>query len=107
MVGRFANGYRMCHEYCTRTVHSGTVVHRQVPCLNLYAIVILFDSSAPASLSHQHSSAQPNSRPSPSQAPVGIPPEYTASYLSRFRRPLAWWVRVSVWCWLVCLAALF
>ena len=59
----------MCHEYCTRTVHSGTAVHRQVSCLSLYAIVILFDSSAPASLSHQHSSAQPSSA-SPSRNPA-------------------------------------
>ena len=43
--------YRMYNAYCTRTASSGTAAHRQISCLILYAIAILFDSSAPASLS--------------------------------------------------------
>ena len=41
----------MYHASCTRTATSGAVTHRQVSYLSLYAIAILFDSSAPASLS--------------------------------------------------------
>ena len=88
--------YRMYNAYCTRTAASSTAAHRQISCLILYAIVILFDSSAPAS---------------PSQPPPAIMPRFLLSRLDRvgmqpFPLPVGWRVRVYVCRWLVCPAAL-
>ena len=92
--------YRMYNAYCTRTAASSTAAHRQIPCLILYAIVILFDSSAPAS----------PSQPPPAIIRVcciraGMQPLYPRRV---GRQPFPRWrVRVSVCRWLVCPAALY